>query len=431
MDTKALVKKINNLLSYKNIFNELLDISKEIGSIVNLYSNDDVSTIISYLKDNDMCILNNKDITQKFINYLSCDNESIEEKLNIISLSVKKLYKQDNVNLSYRQHCNEIFTLLLNTITDNTFHDDYLYELLYEKLLINQLNSEDTIIDILNNDLTRYIPNDKIIIIKPLIHKLLCVDEINNLKDMTTLINNIKEMLNIDVEPPLGDEIKNKEIIMSIKKKINLNDSEFAENEKEVIDEEIELEGEELESEKLEQESLSKKKVRNMSKKISKRSPKNLNSIILEEGEEDNVDEITVVEAKNPEEMDREDLEGDVKEIAIELSRQRKILLSLASKMEKAINLSKRETNLNRMYIHLSESAEELVEIAEEIEKEKEETPMNYSDMEYSTYEEEGMEDINNSKKLKRNISHRSERVELSRSKKPSSRSAIDIIFKK
>ena len=201
MDEKILIKKINNLVSNEIIYNDQLKFDKELASMVNMYTVEDIESLIRYTSENDISILNDISVTKEFNNLLEnlLNKKSIELNVTNMSRLINKLYEPKNINFSYRQHCNETFTLLLNAILDNTYPDEYVYELLYEKLLVNQLNSRDTINDLIDNDLNRYIQQEKIILVRESIKDLLIMNNICCIDDMKICINDIKQKLNTNI----------------------------------------------------------------------------------------------------------------------------------------------------------------------------------------------------------------------------------------
>ena len=555
MDEKILIKKINNLVSNEIIYNDQLKFDKELASMVNMYTVEDIESLIRYTSENDISILNDISVTKEFNNLLEnlLNKKSIELNVTNMSRLINKLYEPKNINFSYRQHCNEIFILLLNAILDNTYPDEYVYELLYEKLLVNQLNSRDTINDLIDNDLNRYIQQEKIILVRESIKDLLIMNNICCIDDMKICINDIKQKLNIindfDLNLSNKDDCNKEDILeeldtdehkginMTKKKKINLNDSEFSENDKETMEDDLEnieetsndMEPDDgFSAEDLEQENLSlKRKVKllnrrlkkskgiNLSKSFlidedlgdtfgmfdqkddaikeihkncryedisgnsgfwewSKYSPenlpddndyiseedakyfvieteneelsnlskkgkqtemkrrRNLNSITIEDGKEDNVNEITELTQEQPSEMKEDDLNGDVKQVAIELSKLRKIVMSLAAKTEEAINLSQRESALNRGYIQLSESASELEEMVDDLDK-NEENLEDYAEEQENIEEREAeTQEVNNSRRSRfdRDVSYKSTNVNMSAAKTTvKARSALDIMM--
>ena len=576
------IEDINNLFSHNNITKDKVDIVTQIGNVFELYRSEDIENLIKITNDNNLAILNDCNITKEFNNLLQTykNNANINEIVfdNII-LSVKKLYNPKNIDLSYRQHCHEIFSLLSNILLEDNEVTPFMYELLYQKLLINQLNSEETIDALINNDLNRYITQDKLLLIRPDISNLLKLSNIFTFDDMNKNLKDIKDKINLS----------NKKENLNMKKKIkrvSLNEKDFNENESEVvegddvevasIDDEVDPDEEFQEEDEFTQENMNKKKSlkkplkkdikrnlsmlnkvnsdtfdtkdgkysididcnnsakfyddddyksgkayycgsvtnnstgkviykmqydvdpaptreeaaediwndflsikdnddendlisygaeyypenlsnnkRGTSKNMRKRI-RNLNSAMLEEGQEDKVNEITEISPSLPEEMQEEDL---VKAIAIELSKQRKLIENMSKRIERSMNLSKREKDLDRALIQLSEVAEELEDEADNLEKDAKELEsltdelyeatenVESSDSEAEVMEEEESEEGEReenlsfrrkrvrplkSSNLSRNTNYRASSVNLSQNKvnqKSSGRSGIDILF--
>jgi hypothetical protein len=537
MDEKVLIRKINNLVSNEIIYNDQLKLNKELASTVGMYTIDDIESLIRYTNENTISILNDVKVTTEFNLLLEnlSNKQSIDSNVANMSRLINKLYQPKNINFSYRQHCNEIFALLLNTITNNIIPDNYVYDLLYEKLLINQLNSKDTINDLIDNDLNRYIQQEKILLVKESIRDLLMMVNICSIDDMKVDISNIRQKLNIvddfdlknlsniddedDIDEqkrelenclmidkqnismfkgnPSSDKIKsltpedfenwNKESLdklqslidivkdtdyiqclkkiyeiasdyvlgifmsddnenkgktMKNKTKIILNDSDFAENDKESMEDDLENieETNEVEpdsefyADDLEQENLSlKAKVKLLNRQLKKAKSVKLNSIMIDDYADDNLNDITEITADMPSKMKEKDLNGDIGQVAIELSKLRKIVMSLAAKTEKAINLSQRESALNRSYIQLSETAEDLEGMVDELESYQENLEDFAENQESEEIESEvETQEVNNSRRSRfdRDMSHKATKTNLSAVKSSiKGRSALDIMM--
>jgi hypothetical protein len=279
------IDDINNLFSYENMIKDKVNIVTQIGNMFELYRSEDIENLIKLTNTNNLAILNDINITKEFNNLLTSYKEvaNVEELVfdNIV-LSIKKLYNPKTIELSYRQHCQEIFSLLANILLKDNEVTPFMYELLYQKLLINQLNSEETIDALINNDLNGYISQDKLLIIRPDISNLLKLSDISTFDDMNKKLNDIKDKINLS---------KNKkEDPMKIKKKtVSLSETDFNENESEIsgedidvdsIDDELDPDSEYQEEEEFEQENLSKKKFK---KKTMKKRQHNLSIIDKEE----------------------------------------------------------------------------------------------------------------------------------------------------
>lgn len=548
METKLLIKDFNNLVSHN--YQNADKLNEEILTKLDSYTGENINELLTHLSKNNISILNDSNVTEEFMVVLNNISNNAPYKDNVLKMSslIYNLFKSSPINLSYRQHVNDIFSLMLSTILEDVTPNEYVYELLFEKLLVNRLSSTDTIEDLINNDLNKYIQHEKIPLVKDNIRKLLLLEELNSVDDVRLHINGLQSILagniNSNLESTnlsrkedeieeleedlyidkqaiscfkssdyiekirtltkddfenwnkdtldklqslidlvndteylqclhkiyevasryiLGifmdkeDNYKNKDKNMSYKAKKKVILNEFAENEKETVEEELEgieetdadVEADdEFSAEELKEENLSlKKKVAHLSKQlirrnsvVKKRSTRNLNSnsITIDDHEDGILDEIKEVTPELPNEVATEELQGDVKKIAIELSNLRKLVLSLTSKTEKAINLASRERLINNACVLLSEVTEELDDTAESLDGVAEELEGVVDSLDTEQYEgnddyqgEEEVTEVNNSRRrgLRRDLSYRSDRVNLSTTKSSKGKSALDLLL--
>jgi hypothetical protein len=154
---------------------------------------------------------------------------------------------------------------------------------------------------------------------------------------------------------------------------------------------------------------------------------------MIDDYADDNLNDITEITVDMPSKMKEKDLNGDIGQVAIELSKLRKIVMSLAAKTEKAINLSQRESALNRSYIQLSETAEDLEGMVDELESYQENLEDFAENQESEEIESEvETQEVNNSRRSRfdRDMSHKATKTNLSAVKSSiKGRSALDIMM--